>query len=91
LLTFREEEQRFCLFFWKKSVDELYFWGQPQTPWFRFAEGLTTMSFLNNIYLFVLWHSAKRNNAFCFFFWKKKTIDELYFWGQPRGSASRKA
>jgi hypothetical protein len=54
----------FASFSAKRSMsgDELTFWGQPQTPWFRFAEGSTAS------------HSAERNNAFCFFFWKKKYV-----------------
>jgi hypothetical protein len=38
-------------------------WGQaPKPPWFRFAEGLERRMLT----------SAKQNNAFCFFFLKKK-------------------
>jgi hypothetical protein len=39
--------------------------GQPQTPWLRTTE----IWELNR-----LWFSAKQNNAFCFFFWKKKNL-----------------
>jgi hypothetical protein len=50
------------------------------------------------------WSSAKQNNAFCFFFWKKKKVIRYFFLAtvdlaktifsgaspRPRGSASRR-
>jgi hypothetical protein len=45
------------------------FWGQPQTPWLRFAES---------------WVSAKQNYAFCFFFWKKKNTARGFVYARPK-------
>jgi hypothetical protein len=71
-MIFREAEQLFLLLFLEKeeychsgnTVEHILFGGQPpnpQTPRARFARGYGHA-----------WPSAKRNNAFCFFFWKKK-------------------
>jgi hypothetical protein len=94
--TFCEAEQRFLLLFLEKEeyhgpIGSLCGWllgACPQTPWVGFAE------------VWVPIPSAKQNNAFCFFFWKKKNImDQLVhsvvgFWGhapRPPGSASPKS
>jgi hypothetical protein len=66
-------------------------WGQaPKPPWFRFAEGFGLNYLLRS-----------RTNAFCFFFWKKKTsissighlmvVEQYFSWGlapKPPESAS---
>jgi hypothetical protein len=60
----------------------LFFWGQPQTPWLRFAESWGPHTLLRS-----------RTNAFASFLEKKKgTIIDCFSGAspRPRGSASRR-
>jgi hypothetical protein len=64
-VVFCEAEQTLLLLFWKKEylqLDERFFWGQPQTPWLRFAEKGGKSGFLRS-----------RTNAFASFLEKKNT------------------
>jgi hypothetical protein len=65
----------------KKLLDRLVFWGQPQTPWFRFAEGLGAHSFLRSRTTLFASFSGKRRISFSK---EKKLLDRLVFWGQPQ-------
>jgi hypothetical protein len=75
-MVFCEAEQTLLLLFWKRRIPlhERFFWGQPQTPWLRFAEKDKE------------WSSAKQNKRFCFFSGKEEylQLDERFFWGQPQ-------
>jgi hypothetical protein len=69
-----KQNNAFCFFFWKRRIPlgklvylllgQWCFWGArpPKPPWVGFAEGWANKP------------SAKQNNAFCFFFWKKKNL-----------------
>jgi hypothetical protein len=67
--TFCEAEQRFLLLFLEKEeynrLIGYFLGGKPPNPLGRLRRGLGRKWFRRR-------PSAKQNNAFCFFFWKKK-------------------
>jgi hypothetical protein len=90
--SFAKRNYAFCFFFWKKksttrlvcltSTSIGILGASPQTPLGRLHRdlggGLVTLKFREYQNLrAVQGSSAKRNYAFCFFFWKKKSTTRL--------------
>jgi hypothetical protein len=69
----KEVGSRHIAVYLNSSTRSIGFLGaSPQTPWVRFADYGLAVVFPARLTRYG--SSAKRNNAFCFFFWKKKNI-----------------
>jgi hypothetical protein len=69
-VKFREAEQRFLLLFLEKEEKGLDKFSAVYIVQLVFGYTLkVSLAIMGS-----LWNSAKRNNAFCFFFWKKKKM-----------------